>query len=86
MVTFRFTIQNSSGILAESAGQLVKEAIQCTSKVTLRKGEKSGDAKLIFHVLSLSVKAAQKVEVIVEGENEQEDAERLKVFIEKNII
>mgnify|MGYP002508229687 CR=1 FL=1 len=86
MVTFRFTIQKPSGLLVEPAGQLVKEAIQCTSKVTLRKGEKSGDAKLIFHVLSLSIKAAQEVEVIVEGEDEQEDAERLEMFIKKNII
>ena len=45
------------------------------------KGEKSGNAKLIFHVLSLSAKAGEKLELLVEGENEREDAKRLEAWI-----
>ena len=48
----------------------------------IRKGEKSGDAKLIFHVLSLSAKAGEVLEILVKGEKEQEEAIRLKEFIE----
>ena len=51
----------------------------------IRKGEKSGDAKLIFHVLSLSAKAGENLEILVEGEKEQEEAIRLKEFIELNM-
>ncbi len=81
MVKFRFTVRDPEGFPVETAGQLVKEAIRCTSKVTIRKGEKSGDAKLIFHVLSLSIKAGQEVEMMLEGENEQEEALRLEAFV-----
>ena len=85
MVKFRFTVRDPEGFPVETAGQLVKEAIRCTSKVTIRKGEKSGDAKLIFHVLSLSIKKGEKVEVMVEGEKEQEDAAVLEKFIRENL-
>lgn len=84
MVKLEFQVKESAGLLPEMAGRLVKEAIQCTSNVQIRKGEKSGDAKLIFHVLSLSAKACEKLELLVEGENEQEDAKRLEAFLTEN--
>ena len=85
MVRFEFLIKDPAGLLREAAGKLVKEAIHCTSKVRIRKGEKSGDAKLIFHVLSLSAKAGDTLELLVEGEKEQEEAARLKEFAEANM-
>lgn len=85
MIKFEFQVQDPAGLQAKPAGQLVKAAITCNSKVTLQKGEKSGDAKLIFHVLSLSIKKGETVEVIVEGEKEQEEAAALEKFIKENI-
>lgn len=82
MVTFTFKVKDPEGLHPRPAGQLVKEAVKCTGKVSIRKGEKHGDAKLIFHVLSLSVKAGEEVEITVEGEKEQEEAAALKVFAE----
>lgn len=86
MVTFRFTIRDPGGLSTGSAGKLVREAIRCTGKVTIRKGEKSGDAKLIFHVLTLSIKAGQEVEIAVEGEKEQEEAAVLEKYIRENMV
>lgn len=86
MVKFSFTIKDPKGLKTEPAGQLVKEAIKCTGRVTIRKGEKSGDAKLIFHVLTLSIKAGQEVEIMVEGEKEQEEAAALETFIREHIV
>ncbi len=82
MVKFEFLVKDPAGLLPEAAGKLVKEAIQCAGSVRIRKGEKSGDAKLIFHVLSLSAKAGDRLEILVEGEKEQEEAERLKKVTE----
>lgn len=86
MVKFGFTVKDPEGLRRESAGRLVEEAIKCTSKVSIRKGEKSGDAKLIFHVLTLSIKTGQEVEITVEGGKEQEEAEVLKAFIKEHIV
>lgn len=85
MVTFTFTVNDEMGLHARPAGELVKEAAKCTSKVTIRKGEKTGDAKRIFNVMSLSVKAHEEVEITVEGENEKAEAEALETFVRENI-
>ncbi len=73
------------GLHARPAGALVKEATKCSSKVTIKKGEKTGDVKRIFNVMSLSIKANEEVEIIVEGEKEQEEAAALEAFIKENI-
>lgn len=73
------------GLHARPAGALVKEAAKCSSKVTIKKGEKTGDAKKIFNVMGLSIKANEEVEIAVEGENEQEEAAALETFVKENI-
>lgn len=73
------------GLHARPAGLLVKEAAKCSSKVTLKKGEKTGDAKRIFNIMGLSIKGGEEVEVIVEGEKEQEEAAALETFVAENI-
>ncbi|MBD5395279.1 MAG: HPr family phosphocarrier protein [Lachnospiraceae bacterium] len=85
MVKFTFVVKDEMGLHARPAGLLVKEAAKCTSKVTLKNGEKTGDAKRIFNVMGLSVKCGDEVEVTVEGEKEQEEAEALKAFVSENI-
>lgn len=85
MVKFAFTVKDEMGLHARPAGLLVKEAAKCSSKVILKKGEKTGDAKRIFNVMGLSVKGGEEVEIIVEGEKEQEEAAALKAFVSENI-
>lgn len=78
-------VKDEMGLHARPAGLLVKEAVKCSSKVTLKKGEKTGDAKRIFNVMGLSIKSKEEVEVMVEGENEQEEAAALEAFVKENI-
>lgn len=85
MVKFTFEVNDEMGLHARPAGMLVKEAAKCTSKVTIRKGEKTGDAKRIFNVLGLSIKAHEEVEITVEGDAEQEEAATLEAYIKENI-
>lgn len=85
MVKFTFKVNDEMGLHARPAGALVKEAAKCSSKVTIRKGEKTGDAKRIFNVMSLSVKADEEVEITVEGESEEKEAAALEAFIKENI-
>ncbi len=85
MVKFSFRVKDEMGLHARPAGALVKEAAKCSSKVTIRKGEKSGDAKRIFNVIGLSVKGNEEVEIIVEGEKEAEEAAALEAFAKENI-
>ena len=85
MVKITFKVNDEMGLHARPAGMLVKEAAKYTSKVTIQKGEKTGDAKRIFNVMSLSIKANEEVALRVEGEKEEEDAAALEAFIKENI-
>ena len=85
MVKITFKVNDEMGLHARPAGMLVKEAAKYTSKVTIQKGEKTGDAKRIFNVMSLSIKANEEVALLVEGEKEEEDAAALEAFIKEHI-
>lgn len=85
MVKFTFVVNDEMGLHARPAGALVKEAVKCSSSVGIRKGERKGDAKRIFNVMGLSIKAHEEVEIVVEGEKEQEEAAALEAFIRENI-
>lgn len=85
MVSFKFVVNDKMGLHARPAGLLVKEAAKCTGKVTIRKGEKTGDAKRIFNVMGLSIKADEEVVITVEGDREKEEAAALEEFIKENI-
>ncbi len=85
MVKFTFVVNDEMGLHARPAGALVKEAAKCSCKVTIRKGDKTGDAKRIFNVMGLSIKSQEEVEITVEGEKEAEEAAALQAFIKENI-
>ena len=81
MVRFVFRVRDESGLQAKQAGKLVREAAKCTGQVAIRKGEKTGNAKLIFNVLALSAKENDEVEISVSGEKEAEEAAALEAFV-----
>ena len=83
MVVFHFTSHLENGLDIKKAGEFVKEAIKCTGKVMIRNGEKNGDAKLIFNVMSLNIKKGDVVEIGINGGNEKEDAAALQKFAEE---
>lgn len=85
MVKFNYVITDEVGIHARPAGLLVKTAQQLKSKVTITKGEKSGDAKKIFSIMSLCAMKGDEITVTVEGEDEAEGAEILEKFFKENL-
>ncbi len=85
MQEFTYTIKDAEGIHARPAGLLVKEAGKYKSDIILRLGEKEGDAKRIFSVMSLGVKCGQAITVTVSGEDEETAAEALQQFLQENL-
>ncbi len=85
MKSFDYTIADPQGIHARPAGLLIKEASKYASKITIEKDGKSGDAKRIFAVMGLGVKAGQTVTVKAEGDDEDDAALGMKRFLEENL-
>lgn len=84
MKEFTYVITDQEGLHARPAGLLVKCAAQFQSAVSLKKGEKTIDAKRLFAVMSLAVKQNEKVTVCVDGSDEEEAVKALKAFFQQN--
>lgn len=81
MGMFEYEIKDELGIHARPAGLLVKEASRFKSAVTVKKGEKSADAKSIFALMGLGAKKGDTICVIAEGEDELDAMDELEKFV-----
>jgi phosphocarrier protein len=85
MKTFQYVIQDEVGIHARPAGMLVKKAGEFQSQITIRKGEKSADARHLFAIMGLAVKHGETIAVEVEGPDEAAAAEAMEEFLKENL-
>ncbi len=85
MKEFRYTIKDELGIHARPAGLLVKESSRFLSSVVIEKGEKSGDAKKIFALMSLGVKCGDEITVKINGDDEDKAAIDLESFFNEKL-
>jgi len=85
MVQFDYVIKDKEGIHARPAGILVKEAAKFSSTITIKKGDKSADAKRIFAVMSLGAKADEQITVVVEGADEKDAASAIENVLKDNL-
>lgn len=85
MKEVKYVITDPEGIHARPAGLLVKKANEFASKVTIKKGDKSADAKRIFAVMSMGVKSGEEITVSAEGEDEAAAAEAMEQFLKENL-
>ena len=70
MTQFTYIITDPSGIHARPASVLVKLANIFKSKITVFKGDKSGDLKRIFSLMALGAKQGEELTIQIEGEDE----------------
>lgn len=72
MVSNKVVVNNPSGLHLRPAGILCKTAIDFKSKVTLRFNEINANAKSVLGVLGACIKTGDEIEIICEGEDEEE--------------
>lgn len=85
MKEFRYVITDPEGIHARPAGLLVKQASAYKSEVKIGKGEKTADAKRIFGVMGLGVKAGEEIVMTIEGEDEAQAMTEIQLFFNENL-
>ena len=78
MVSQKVTIKNPTGLHLRPAGILCKEAMQIKSHITFRYRNNIANAKSVLSVLGACIKSGDEIEMICEGEDEEE---ALKVMI-----
>jgi len=85
MITKEFTIDCHVGLHARPAAVLVDEASKYKADIVLRHKERQMSVKSIIGVMALGVKSGDRVELVVDGEDEMPAMARLSTFFEREI-
>jgi len=85
MVKQVVTVKNPTGLHLRPAGVLCKEAIKFKSKVTFQFENTTANAKSVLSVLGACVKSGDSIELICEGEDEDEALQTLVSIIESGL-
>ena len=79
MVSQKVVIKNPTGLHLRPAGTFCKAAIQFKSHITFRYRDNIANAKSVLSVLGACIKSGDEIELICEGEDEEE---ALKAIVE----
>ena len=86
MVSQLVKITNPTGLDVKPAGSLCKEAMKFRSKVTYSYGGGNiANAKSVLSVLGSSVKYGEEIQLMCEGEDEEEALAHLVTCFEKGL-
>ncbi|MCM3585130.1 HPr family phosphocarrier protein [Mesobacillus maritimus] len=83
MVEKQVTVKLKTGLQARPAAMFVQEANRFSSDIFLEKDGKKVNAKSIMGLMSLAVGVGSTINLIVEGNDEEEAITKLSNYIEK---
>lgn len=72
MISRKVIIKNPTGLHLRPAGLFCKTALEYKSSVTFRCRSSEGNAKSVLSVLGAGIKKGDEVEIICEGNDEEE--------------
>lgn len=85
MVTQKTTIKNPTGLHLRPAGLFCKTAVQFKSRVVFQYKDITANAKSMLSVLGACIKRGDEIELICEGEDEEEALEAMIKIIEDGL-
>ena len=90
MVRKKIVIDNPTGLHLRPAGTFCKAAIEFESKITVQKITKNenvtANAKSVLSVLGACIKDRDEIEIICEGEDEEEALQEMIRVVENELI
>ena len=85
MLSRKITIKNPSGLHLRPAGVLSQTAMKFKSDIIIEYGEKKIVAKSVLNVMAAGIKSGTEVNLIVEGDDEEEAMKTLVEAIESGL-
>ncbi|MCF0132069.1 MAG: HPr family phosphocarrier protein [Pseudobutyrivibrio sp.] len=86
MVSTRVIISGATGLHLRPAGVLCEEAMKFPCKITFRVRESyEANAKSVLSVLGACVKSGEEIELMCDGEDEEEALAHIKAAIESGL-
>lgn len=81
MITREVVVRSQSGFGSEKAAVFIHKASSYSSVIWIEKDERKANAKSLLGLLSLGIRKDEKINLIVEGEDEQKAAEELESYL-----
>ena len=85
MVKETFVIENETGLHARPATEIAKIAMKYKCNVNLIVNGKTINAKSPLMIMSAGIKSKTEVEILCDGEDEEQAIEELKTFLLSNL-
>lgn len=85
MLTKTLVINNPTGLQLRPVGVLCKEAVKYKSRITFNYRNNNTNAKSVLSVLAAGVKQGESIELICEGDDEEEAMENMTKIIESGL-
>lgn len=85
MVRKKVTIKNPTGLHLRPAGLFCKTAMQFHSKITFLSNHTTANAKSVLSVLGACIKRGDSIELICEGEDEEEALQEMVQLVEDGL-
>jgi len=85
MVSSKVVVNNPTGIHLRPAGLLCQTALEFTSKINIKFNETTANAKSVLSVLGACVKTGDEIEILCEGEDEEEALRTIVKAIEDGL-
>ena len=80
------TIRNEIGLHGRPAAQFVQQAKQFNSMITISNRGQTANAKSLVHVLTLAITRDTTIEIVAEGNDEEQALAALIGLIDRNFI
>lgn len=85
MVKETFVIENETGLHARPATEIAKIAMKYKCDVNLIVNGKIINAKSPLMIMSAGIKSKTELEILCDGEDEEQAIEELKTFLQSNL-
>ena len=85
MVKETFVIENETGLHARPATEIAKIAMKYKCNVNLIVNGKTINAKYPLMIMSAGIKSKTELEILCDGEDEEQAIEELKTFLQSNL-
>lgn len=85
MVSSKVVVNNPTGIHLRPAGLLCQIALEFKSKINIKFNETTANAKSVLSVLGACVKTGDEIEIVCEGEDEEEALKTIVKAIEDGL-
>lgn len=86
MINGKVVIKSETGLHLRPAGDLCKLAMEFPCKIELRLGNRTVNAKSVLGVLSACIKFGDEVEILCDGEKEEEAYEKIASALESEFV